>query len=78
MPAEVVTVKSRCWTFFSLEDPVLAAEIRWDIIRFVKCWLRNRRSKKVEEGSMEMGKNEKGIRHLLLYAVQGRRNTLGA
>ena len=25
-----------------------------------------------------MGKNEKGIRRLLLYAVEGRRNTLGA
>ena len=32
----------------------------------------------LEEGSMEMGKNEQGIRRLLLYAVEGRLNTLGA
>ena len=33
--------------------------------------------KMLEEGSMEL-KNEQGIRRLLLYAVEGRRNTLGA
>ena len=34
--------------------------------------------KMLEEGSMEMGKNEQGIRRLLLYGVEGRGNTLGA
>ena len=34
--------------------------------------------KLLEEGLMEMGKNEQRIRCLLLYALEGRRNTLGA
>ena len=34
--------------------------------------------KMLEEGSMELGTNELRIRRLLIYAVEGRRNTLGA
>ena len=34
--------------------------------------------KMLEEGSMELGKNKQGIRCLLLYAVEGRRNMLRA
>ena len=44
-PVEVVTVQSRCWTYFPLEEAVSAEEIRWDIIGFVKYWLRNKRWK---------------------------------
>ena len=45
-PAEVVTVESRCWTCFPLEEAATAAEIHWDIIGFVKCLLRNKWWKK--------------------------------
>ena len=46
VPMEVMMVASRCWTCFPLGNAVWAAVILWDMIGFMKYWLK---SKKVEK-----------------------------
>ena len=77
-PAEFMMVASRCWTCFPLEEAASAAEGHWDMIWVYEVLVEKQNGRKKLEGSMEMGKNEQRIRRLLLYAVEGRRNTLEA
>ena len=61
-PAEVVTVESHCWTCFPLEEAASAAEIRWDMIESMKCWLRSQKvGKSLKKARWRWGRTNKEL-----------------